>query len=68
MRLYYETVSTPLLSILRKLMSSEVFKDFKLVGGTAMGIVSLKPLSYWELKMLDLIEEVKAVNEVESKH
>lgn len=32
------------------------------------GIVSLKPLSYWELKVLDLIEEVKAVNEVESKH
>ena len=24
-----------------------------------MGIVSLKPLSYWELKVLDLIEEVK---------
>ena len=38
MRLYYETVSTPLLSILRKLMSSEVFKDFKLVGGTALAL------------------------------
>ncbi len=24
-----------------------------------MGIVSLKPLSYWELKVLDLKEEVK---------
>ena len=92
MRLYYNTVSTPLLSILRKLMSSEVFKDFRLVGGTAwalqrdpysyakediikglqqvdqvqespMGIVSLKPLSYWELKVLDLKEEVRAVVE-----
>ena len=38
------------------------------VEESPMGIVSLKPLSYWELKMLDLIEEVKAVNEVESKH
>ncbi len=38
MRLYYETVSTPLLSILRKLMSSEVFKDFRLVGGTALAL------------------------------
>ena len=38
MRLYYETVSTPLLSILRRLMSSEVFKDFRLVGGTALAL------------------------------
>ena len=38
------------------------------VEESPMGIVSLKPLSYWELKVLDLIEEVKAVNEVESKH
>ena len=38
MRLYYDTVSTPLLSILRKLMASEVFKDFRLVGGTALAL------------------------------
>ena len=38
MRLYYETVSTPLLSILRKLMASEVFKVFRLVGGTALAL------------------------------
>lgn len=38
MRLYYDTVSTSLLSILRKLMSSEVFKDFRLVGGTALAL------------------------------
>lgn len=38
MRLFYETVSTPLLSILRKLMTSEVFKDFRLVGGTALAL------------------------------
>ena len=38
MKLYYDTVSTPLLSILRKLMSSEVFKDFRLVGGTALAL------------------------------
>ena len=25
------------------------------------GIVSLKPLSYWELKVLDLLEEVKTI-------
>ena len=29
------------------------------VEESPMGIVSLKPLSYWELKVLDLIEEVK---------
>lgn len=130
MRLYYDTVSASLQSILRKLMSSEVFKDFRLVGGTAlamklgvignqiyrqkdywdihdlledyslsemiqwalqrdpysftkddiikglqhvnqveespMGIVSLKPLSYWELKVLDLMEEVKAITEIDN--
>ena len=38
MRLYYDTVSAPLLSILRKLMASEVFKDFRLVGGTALAL------------------------------
>ena len=38
MRLYYNTVSTPLLSILRRLMSAEVFKDFRLVGGTALAL------------------------------
>ncbi len=38
MRLYYDTVSTPLLSILRRLMSAEVFKDFRLVGGTALAL------------------------------
>lgn len=36
MRLYYNTVSTPLLSILRRLMSAEVLNDFRLVGGTAL--------------------------------
>lgn len=38
MRLYYDTVSASLLSILRKLMSSEVLKDFRLVGGTALAL------------------------------
>ena len=38
MRLYYDTVSNPLLSILRRLMSSEVFKNFRLVGGTALAL------------------------------
>lgn len=38
MKLYYDTVSTPLLSILRKLMASEMFKDFRLVGGTALAL------------------------------
>ena len=38
MRLYYDTVSTPLLSILKRLMSAEVFKDFRLVGGTALAL------------------------------
>lgn len=38
MRLYYDTVSTPLLSILRRLMSAEVLNDFRLVGGTALAL------------------------------
>lgn len=38
MRLHHDTVSPPLLSILRRLMSSEVFKDFRLVGGTALAL------------------------------
>lgn len=38
MRLYYEAVSNALLSVLRKLMASEVFKDFRLVGGTALAL------------------------------
>ena len=31
------------------------------VQESPQGIVSLKPLSYWELKVLDLKEEVKAI-------
>ena len=38
MKLYYDTVSTPLLSILRRLMSAEVLNDFRLVGGTALAL------------------------------
>ena len=38
MRLFYDTVFTSLLSIPRKLMISEVFKDFRLVGGTALAL------------------------------
>lgn len=38
MKLYYDTVSSSLLSILKKLMSSDVFKDFRLVGGTALAL------------------------------
>lgn len=38
MRLYYDTVSTPLLSILRRLMSAEMLNDFRLVGGTALAL------------------------------
>ena len=38
MRLYYNTVSTPLLSILRRLMSAEMLNDFRLVGGTALAL------------------------------
>lgn len=36
MNLHYETVSASLLSILKKLMFSEVFDDFRLVGETAL--------------------------------
>jgi hypothetical protein len=36
------------------------------VQESPMGIVSLKPLSYWELKVLDLMEEVKAIAEVDN--
>lgn len=38
MSLFYDTVSPLLLSILKKLMRSEVFKDFRLVGGTALAL------------------------------
>ena len=38
MRLYYDTVSTPLHSILRRLMSAEMLNDFRLVGGTALAL------------------------------
>lgn len=38
MSLFYDTVSPILLSILKKLMRSEVFKDFRLVGGTALAL------------------------------
>lgn len=36
MNLHCETVSASLLSILKKLMFSEMFDDFRLVGGTAL--------------------------------
>jgi hypothetical protein len=32
------------------------------LGYEAMGIVSLKPLSYWELKVLDLKEAVQGLS------
>lgn len=38
MKLHFETVSPVLLSILLKLMKSEVFSDFRLVGGTALAL------------------------------
>lgn len=38
MSLFYDTVSPILLSILKKLMRSEVFRDFRLVGGTALAL------------------------------
>ena len=38
------------------------------VQESPMGIVSLKPLSYWELKVLDLKEEVKAIAEIDNLH
>ena len=38
MKLHYESVSSTLLSSLQKMMSSEVFADFRLVGGTALSL------------------------------
>ena len=38
MKLYTNTVSDNLLCILKKLMDSDVFKDFRLVGGTALSL------------------------------
>jgi len=38
MRLYYETVSRPLLECLQKLMAHRAFDDFVLVGGTALSL------------------------------
>ena len=38
MKLHYESVSSSLLSSLQKMMSSEVFSDFRLVGGTALSL------------------------------
>lgn len=38
MRLHTETITPALLDTLRKLMSTEVFKDFCLVGGTALSL------------------------------
>ncbi len=39
MKLHYDGVSTTLLSILRKLMKSDAFADFRLVGGTALTLI-----------------------------
>ena len=36
--LHYETVSTLLINTLRKLMDSDVFKPFRLVGGTNLSM------------------------------
>ncbi len=38
MKLYYNTVSPTLLSVLTKLMQNEVFHQFRLVGGTALSL------------------------------
>ena len=38
MKLYYNTVSPTLLSILTKLMQNEAFHQFRLVGGTALSL------------------------------
>ena len=35
------------------------------VQESPIGIVSLKPLSYWELKVLDLMEEVKDISNLD---
>ena len=37
-KLYYNTVGNELLSTLRKLMASEVFAQFRIVGGTALSL------------------------------
>lgn len=37
-KLYYNTVSPFLLSVLKRLMSAEEFADFRLVGGTALSL------------------------------
>src|SRR5690554_3230808 len=37
-QLYYNTVSNQLKTILHQLMQSSVFKDFRLVGGTALSL------------------------------
>lgn len=37
-KLHYNTVNTELLRILRILMTAEEFKDFRLVGGTALSL------------------------------
>lgn len=38
MKLHYETVSDALLSILKKLMATDIFSDFRLVGGTSLSL------------------------------
>lgn len=38
MKLYYNSVSATLLSVLRKLMQNKVFHQFRLVGGTALSL------------------------------
>lgn len=38
MTLHYETVSPVLLDILKKIMTAEMFQDFRLVGGTALAL------------------------------
>lgn len=37
MKLHYETVSPQLILYLRKILQSNIFKDFNLVGGTQLG-------------------------------
>lgn len=38
MKLHYETVSNALIRYLRKIMTAPAFKDFRLVGGTALSL------------------------------
>lgn len=38
MKLHYDTVSETLLNILRQIMASEIFADFRLVGGTSLSL------------------------------